>query len=361
MLLYNKKKYGFVTGWDNAWRNLKIRAKYRLMKLQRIVYPDVYCLPFWLGGKCHFIANGANIDPDKYDFIFAELNAGVNQLRYLAKLVDAAPHKMVIITPLREVFGAYATKIAQGLATWILRRAGHVWAYSEAAANFADECAQAPVAKVIPWPFDYAETRRRGRPKRNRHPETIRILLGVPLRFVGIAANAPPFLEQCFAEALAALPPEARNRFQFYGMVYTQEDETAWRQTGFGSRIGAMLEPRKNYVQFLRFLGNCDAVLTLPRFSVLGRITFIAAAQDKPGIFTENVELSRRLYPHSLVESATDEQLRDRVRDLLLGLLDLGPLEPFLPDIPAAQEVGDFAGNAAKIRELLGAKIGGVC
>ena len=144
-------------------------------------------------------------------------------------------------------------------------------------------------------------------------------------------------------------------------MVYTQEDETAWRQTGFGSRIGAMLEPRKDYVQFLRFLGNCDAVLTLPRFGVLGRITFIAAALGKPGIFTENVELSRRLYPHSLVESAIDEQLRDRVRDLLFGLLDLGPLEPFLPDIPAAQEVGDFAGNAAKVRELLAAKVGGDC
>ncbi len=361
MLLYNKLKYGFVTGWDNAWRNLKIRAKYRLMKLQRIVYPDVYCLPFWLGGKCHFLANGINIDPDKYDFIFAELNAGVNQLRYLAKLVAVAPQKMVIITTPREIFGANATKIAQGLATWILRKAGHVWAYSEAVANFADECAQARVAKVIPWPFDYAETRRRGRPKRNRHPETIRILLGVPLRFAGIAANAPPFLEQCFVEALGALPAELRNRFRFYGMVYTQEDETAWRQTGFGSRIGAMLEPRKDYVQFLRFLGNCDAVLTLPRFGVLGRITFIAAALGKPGIFTENVELSRRLYPHSLVESAIDEQLRDRVRDLLFGLLDLGPLEPFLPDIPAAQEVGDFAGNAAKVRELLAAKVGGDC
>lgn len=357
MLPYNNTKYGFVTGWDNAWRNLKIRAKYNVMRLQRIVYPDVYCIPFWLGGGCHFLANGANIDLDKYEFIFAELNAGVNQLRYLAQLVDAAPHKMIIITTPREIFGANATRVAQGLATWILRKAGQVWAYSEAAANFADECAQAPVAQVIPWPFDYGVTRRRGLPKRNRRTETIRILVGVPLRFVGIAANGPHFLEQCLAEALAALPPSARNRFRFYGMVYTKEDEAAWRQNGFGRRIGAVLEPRKNYVQFLRFLGKCDAVLTLPRFGVLGRITFIAAALGKPGIFTENVELSRRLYPHSLVESSTDEQLREKVRDLLYGLLNLGPLAPFLPDVPAAQEVGDFTGNAAKVRELLAAKM----
>jgi hypothetical protein len=360
MSSHQKLHCGFVSGWDSPWRTFLVRAKYLLMWAQRIVYPDVFCIPYWLGWKCDFIRIGARFNPDNYDFILSELNAGVGHLDYLRELIKVNPGKIIILPGPQEIFESNATKVAQGLATWILRRAGHVWAYSEAAANFADECAQAPVAKVIPWPFDYAETRRRGRPRRNRRPETIRILLGVPLRFVGIAANAPPFLEQCFAEALAALPPAARNRFQFYAMVYTQEDETAWRQTGFGQRLEVVLEPRKNYVHFLRFLGNCDAVLTLPRFSVLGRITFLAAALGKPGIFTENVELSRRLYPRSLVESATDEQLRDRVRDLLFGLLDLGPLEPFLPDIPAAQEVGDFAGNAAKVRELLAAKVGGV-
>ncbi len=349
----NKLYCGFVTGWGSSWRNLKIRGKYLLMRFQRIVYPDVYCIPFWLGGGCHFLANGASVDLDKYDFIFAELNAGVNQLRYLRKLVEAGPHKIIIIAPTPEIFQANASKVAQGLATWILRKAGGVWAYSEATANFANDCAQAPVAKVIPWPFDYAETRRRGHPKRNHSTETIRILLGVPLRFVGIAANAPPFLEQCFADALMAIPQSASNRFKFYGMVYTKEDEIAWRQTGFGSLISVVLEPRKNYLRFLRFLGHCDAVITLPRFSVLGRITFLAAALGKPGIFTENVELSRRLYPHSLVESSTDEKLRDKVRELLFGLLNLGSIKPFLPDIPAAQKVGDFGGNAARVREML--------
>jgi hypothetical protein len=353
MLSYNKLNYGFVTGWGNAWRNLKIRGKYVLMRLQRIVYPDVYCLPYWLGGKCHFIANGAKVDAGKYDFIFAELNAGVNQLRYLAQLVEAAPRKMVIITTPGEIFQANATKRAQGLATWILRRAGRVWAYSEAAANFANECAQAQVARVIPWPFDYAETRRRGLPRRSRQVETRRILVGVPLRFVGIAANAPHFLEECLTDVWTAMPPGARNQFQFCGMVYTKEDEVAWRQSGFGSRLGVALEPRRNYVNFLKFLGTCDAVITLPRFRVLGRITFLAAALGKPGVFTANVELSRRLYPQSLVETPTDEALRDRVRDLLYGLLNLGPIDAFLPDVRAAEEVGDFAANAARVRELL--------
>jgi hypothetical protein len=353
MQRYGRLHFGFVTGWDKPWRNLMIRGKYALMRFQRIVYPDVYCIPFWLGGKCKFLANGSEVTIEDYDYIFAELNSGVHQLRYLAKLVETHPDKIIIITTPREVFEANATKVAHGLATWIVRKAGHVWAYSEAGAHFANNCAQAEVAKVIPWPFDFTETLRRGRPKRRSAKGTLRILMGVPLRFVGIAENAPHLLEEWFDEALKAIPQAERNRFKFYGMVYTKEDEIAWRETGFGRQIDVVLEPKQNYVNFLRFIGKCDAVLTLPRLSVLGRIAFLAAAMGKPGIFTENVELHRRLYPHSLVSSSTDDKLRDKVRELLYALLNLGSIEPFLPDGLAAQEIGDFAGNAAKVRRLL--------
>jgi hypothetical protein len=86
---------------------------------------------------------------------------------------------------------------------------------------------------------------------------------------------------------------------------------------------------------------------------VLGRIAFLAAALDKPGIFTGNVELHRRLYPGSLVKSHCNETLPVLVKKLLQGLAERGPLEEFRPDGAAAQEIGDFAANASRLRQIL--------
>jgi hypothetical protein len=265
------------------------------------------------------------------------------------------PKKMVVLTGPPEVFQAYANQEAQGLARQLLRGAGQVWAYSPKTAAFAGELAGAEVARVIPWSFDYEVTRSLG-PTASAPGGPVRVLLGVPLRFEGIAANEPSFLENCVARALDLMSSAERARFQFFGMVYTRADAQLWRQSGFGRQIGAVLAPKRLYPRFLRFLGSCHAVLTLPRFSVLGRIAFLAAALAKPGIFTSNVELHRRLYPGSLVKDSTDESLPGLVANLLLGLAGRGPLESFQPDKAAAREIGDFAANAARLRAVLTGK-----
>lgn len=345
----------FITMGDTPWRHLLVRAKHTLMRWQGLVYPDAAFLPVWLGaGKVDFLALGQKIDPKKYTYIFTELHAGVSQLRYPLNVAAEDPGKLVVITGPPEVFRAYANEEATRLARQLLQTAGQVWAYSPATANFADELAGEEVARVIPWSFDYATTRRLGldRPS-NAAAGKIRVLLGVPLRFTGIAANDPHLLEDWAAEALAGMRPATRRRFQFFGMVYSREDRLAWKQSGFGRRIGAVPVAKKLYPPFLRFLGSCDAVLTLPRFSVLGRIAFLAAALGKPGIFTSNVELHQRLYPHSLVEGAADPQLRHRVRELLQGLAGEGSLEAFRPQDAAAREIGDAAANAARLLHIL--------
>jgi hypothetical protein len=262
---------------------------------------------------------------------------------------------MVVITGPPEVFQAYANEEGHRLARELLLGAGQVWAYSTETAVFANKLAGKEVARVIPWPFDYEAARRLGRPGPPPPPHgPIRVLLGVPLRFTGIAANEPHLLAGWVAEALAGMTESQRRRFQFFGMVYTREDQVAWEKSGFGREIGAVLAPKRIFPRFLRFLGSCDAVLTLPRFSVLGRIAFLAAALGKPGIFTSNVELHRRLYPGSLVKNSSDEALKDLVQKLLIGLLGQDSLEQFRPDDPAARDIGDFAGNASKLRQLLG-------
>jgi hypothetical protein len=342
-----------VTGHESYWRTLKIGAKYRLMKLQRLVYPDVFCIPWWLGAKCDFLRTGASLELDKYDFVFAELNSGVGQLEYLKDLIQSASSKMIILPGPSEIFESYADAESRSLASFILRESGQVWAFSQEVAHFADKYARKEVAKVIPWPFDYDATRQLAQDSRASPDDKIKILVGVPLRFTGIAANEPRFLEDCLAEALSVIPEPDRQRFKFYGMVYTKDDERAWRQTQFGRRIGIVLELKKTYTKFLKFVSGCDAVVTLPKFGVLGRIAFIAAALDKPGIFTKNSELHRRLYSGSLVTNSTDAGLENLIGELLSGLAGSQPLDRFFPDVTAAKDAGDFLGNADKLRALL--------
>lgn len=350
---FRKLHCGFVTGWSGPWRNLKIRAKYALMRLQKMVYPDVFCIPDWLGGSGDFLGDGTGIDPERYDFILAELNAGLGQLQYVKELVDLAPQKVIVLPGPPEVFEALADPGAPELAGEILREAGQVWAYAAEVAQFADALAGRQVARITPWPFDYAETRRLGQMGHAAADGAVRVLIGAPLRFGGIAENAPHFLEECLAASLEKMAPTERPRFQFLGMVYTKEDERAWHDTGFGRQIGATLVPRKSYVRFLRFIADCDAVITLTRFGVLGRVTFLAAALERPGIFTDRSELNRRLYPHSLVRSPTDEGLRELVAELLRTLVHGKPPGPFRPQAGAAQAIGDFSGNARAARAML--------
>lgn len=346
--------YGFITMGDTRLRNVKVKVKHALMRLQGILYPDAYFIPDWLGGRVKFIPLGKKVKPKRYARIFSELHAGAGQLEYPLTLMERDPQKMILLMGPPEIFKSYASPEAWKLVRRLLQETGQVWAYCQQTADFANELAGGEVATVIPWPFDYETTRRLGlQDRRPAVPHSIKVLIGVPLRFVGIAANAPAFLEDCLAGALETLPPTDRKRFHFFGMVYTKDDALAWRQSGFGRKIDVTLEPKKFYIPFLRFLGDCDAVITLPRFTVLGRIAFLAAALGKPGIFTANVDLHRRLYPHSLVASSTASELKESVRDLLTELAGDQMAARFLPDAAAARDVGNFAHNRTVMQRLL--------
>ena len=115
-----------------------------------------------------------------------------------------------------------------------------------------------------------------------------------------------------------------------------------------------MLERRRSFTGFIRFVAGCDAVINLSAVSVLGRNSFIAAALGKPGIFTSNVELNTRLYPDALVKAPDDATLRGKVRGLLRELLTNAHDNRFLPDEQAARAAGDHAANAQTFRGILG-------
>ena len=346
------RRCAFNTGLSRVSDVVKIRMKYSLMRLEGITYPDVYCFPFWLGYRCHFLRNGEKISGKKYDYILSELNSSAEQLEYLLALVRACPDKTIVFPGPPEIFLSRADSDKMALAREILATAEHVWAYSEGVAQFADRCAGTSVARIIPWPFDYCEVRRLGGIQR-RDGDYFDILIGAPLRFAGIACNAPEHLEESIASALDGMAETDRKKFRFYAFVYADEDRHHWRSSNFGKRVGITLLPRMGYARFLKFLNRCAGVIQLLSVSALGRITYASAALGKPGIFSAGIGLSRRLYPNSLVSSPTDADLNGKVGLLLNGVLG-GQIDPgFLPDAAAARAVGDFERNAEIVSGIM--------
>ena len=69
----------------------------------------------------------------------------------------------------------------------------------------------------------------------------------------------------------------------------------------------------------MRFLGECDGVINLTAGSILGRITFLAAALGRPGIFSDNSQLNARLYPGSGVAMFDTVRLRELVGGHVAG------------------------------------------
>jgi hypothetical protein len=347
-------RIGFVIGDDGFWRHRLLSAKQEFHRLKGILLPDVYALPFLLGSRCTFIRNGEPIAPSAFDLIFSELNGSDQQLEYLSTLVAATAPPVAVIPGPPEIISARLTDHKLRLVRRILLDAPFVLAYSDTIAAFCDGLIGQARSRVIPWPFDYDATRRLAGPATGDRA-TIRVVLNVPLRFDSFARNYPLVLKAALIDALAALPPDARQRFTFSAFVYEDQDAVAFARTGFADGLAVTLEPRRSFGSFVRFLGESSAVVNLTSTSVLGRVTFLAAALDKPGIFTANSEINQQLYPGSLVPLLAPSALRDALTGLLAGLAAGDVPTRFMPDVAAARRLGDFNHNAIAFARLFAA------
>jgi hypothetical protein len=236
-----------------------------------------------------------------------------------------------------------------------LRGAHRVLVYAPELARFYDGLIGQPRARVIPWPFDYAAVRELGGPPAGRRDRTdaIHVLLNVPLRFDGIAQNYPLVLKAALLDAIASAPAADRERLRFHTFVYEDHDRDAFENTRFADGLSIVLEARRPYGPFVRFLASCDAVVNLTASSVLGRVTFLAAALGKPGLFSANAHLNTELYPSATVPLLQPGLLRDALSGLIGGLLAGEAPAPFMPDEAAARRIGDFAANAAIFRRIV--------
>ncbi len=347
-------RIAFVSNQSQWWRKQRLVAKYLKMKLEGVIYPDVYCLALMLADKFDFLLEDEKVPAGKYDLIIAELGASETQLRYLESLVMASDPPVAVIPGPPAILSREFTDAKLRSALRILRGARHVWAYSPELKTFCGGLIGQPKAVVIPWPYDYAATQKLGlesHRESNRH----KILVQAPMSFHDIVQNHPFVLKGVLLDIWQELPSSLRDKISFHTFIYNSTDIEKYKSSEFAAGLPFVLEAKRGYRSFVRFLGECDGVINLTSGSILGRITFLAAALGRPGIFSDNSQLNARLYPSAGVEMFDTVRLRELVRAMLLGLGD-GKTDPrLLPSSAAAAEIGDYQANQIRLREMIAA------
>lgn len=343
-------RVAFSSGVDRWWKKQRLAVKYMKMRLEGAIYPDVYCLPFFLADRFDFLLQGETVVAGRYDLILSELQGNYGQLEYLASLI-AAGHPVAVIPGPPEILARNLTQPKLNMAKKILSGAPHVWAYSQLVADFCDGLIGSRRATVIPWPFDYESVVRLGRLD-EKCSGTTKVLLQIPLRFCGLTQNFPFVLKGVLADVWNSLPRSAQSRLSFHTFVYTREDREAFVSSGFGEGLPIILERKKSYGEFVRLVDECAAVVNLTAGSVLGRVTFLAAALGIPGIFSNNCELNAALYPESLVELLDTRRLRELLTELLFALAEGHTCSRLLPREQLAAEIGDFTANRERMRRV---------
>lgn len=357
----SQMRIAFVSGQSEWWRKQRLAAKYLKMRLEGVIYPDVYCLALMLSDKFDFLLEDERIPAGKYDFIFAELGASESQLRYVESLVNAGDPPVAVIPGPPAILSRELTDAKLVRVKRILCGARQVWAYSAELQTFCDGLIGQARAIVIPWPFDLATTQRLARSSRSdsgRH----KILVQAPMSFHDIVQNHPFVLKGVLLDVWQELPSALREKITFHTFTYNSTDAEKYKSSEFAKGLPFVLEGKRGYRSFLRFLRECDGVINLTAGSILGRITFLAAALGRPGIFSDNAQLNARLYPGSSVAMFDTVRLRQLVRAMLCGLdtagLSNGSIdERLLPSASVAAEVGGFDANQARLREILAAAI----
>ena len=344
---------GFVVGSDSFVRKGKLVAKYLSMKMNRMIYPDVYCVPLFISDSVDLIRDGEKIPANKYDIIFSELNASNEQLEYLNILVDREDLFVIVIPGPPEIIGARLDHQKALYVRDILIHADQIWTYSENIRQFCDGLIGFSKAKMFFWPFNLEQTLNSIHQSRRLNTDKINILLNCPLRFVGPTQNYPFVIKSILMDILNKLPNESRGKITFHTYIYTEEDKKQFHASNYSNDFPVKLRQKQSYRSFLNFINSCDAIINLTIGTILGRVTFISAALNKPGLFSNNSDVNTRLYPTSSISILNVEELRNKLASLLLGLSTNKIKKEFFPSKSEIARLGDFKKNSEKVRVLL--------
>lgn len=349
-------RIAFVSGQSQWWCKQRLVAKYLKMRIEGVIYPDVYCLALMLSDKFDFLLEDDKVPAGKYDLILAELQSSDSQLRYLESLVDAGEPPVAVIPGPPAILSRELTDAKLRRVQRILCGARHVWAYSPEPKRFCDGLIGHGRATVIPWPYDLTTTQKLGcgfDRSSGRDSGQHKILVQAPMSFHDILQNHPFVLKGVLLDIWQELPNALRDKITFHTFIYNSTDVERYKSSQFAKGLPFVLEAKRSYRSFVRFLGECDGVINLTAGNILGRITFLAAALGRPGIFSDNNQLNARLYPGSGVAMFDTVRLRELAGAMLLGLANGFTDARLLPSASAAAEIGDFQANQSRLREIL--------
>jgi hypothetical protein len=347
-------RIAFVSHQRQWWRKQRLAAKYLKMRLEGVIYPDVYCLALMLADSFDFLLEDEKVPAGKYDLILAELGASESQLRYVESLV-AAGHAVAVIPGPPAILSRDLTDAKLRMVKSILGGARQVWAYSLELKTFCDGMIGSDRTAVIPWPYDFVATQKLGAPAK-RFVDRYRILVQAPMSFHDVTQNHPFVLKSVLLDVWRELPVALREKVSFHTFIYDSVDVEKYESTEFAVELPFVREGKMGYRAFVRFLAGCDGVINLTAGSVLGRITFLAAAVGRPGIFSDNSELNARLYPASTVAMFDTVGLRELLGIMLRGLGGTADSR-LMPASEVAGQIGNFAANCARLREIAGSDI----
>src|SRR5262249_9773543 len=156
-------------------------------------------------------------------------------------------------------------------------------------------------------------------PSSPRDSGKFKIAFQIPLVFHGVTQNHPHILKKALLDIWEELPHSLREKLSFHTWVYSVEDKATF-EADFADGLPIVLEKKGGYASFVRFLAGCQGVINLTAGSILGRVTFLSAAQGLPGIFSDNSFFNQRLYPGSSVDVGDRTRLRELIFTLLRGL-----------------------------------------
>ena len=352
----NQLRIACVSGHRRRWRKQLLAAKYVKMRLEGVIYPDVYCLALMLSDRFDFLLEGEKVARGKYDLILAELQSSDTQLQYLESLVESGDPPVAVIAGPPAILSRDLTDSKLRRVKRILQSARHVWAYAPELKTFCDGLIGCERATVIPWPYDFAATRKLAAQVNVQKKDANlghRILVQVPMSFHDIVQNHPFVLKAILLDLWQELPGALRETLTFHTFIYNAEDRARYQSTGFAAGLPFMLQRKLGYRAFVRFIAGCDGVVNLTAGSILGRVTFLSAALGRPGIFSNNSQLNARLYPGSQVAMFDTVRLRELLRAMLVGLAEGATDERLLPSLEAATDIGDFAANQERLRQML--------
>jgi hypothetical protein len=347
-------RIAFVSHQKQWWRKQRLVAKYLKMRLEGVIYPDVYCLALMLAHEFDFLLEDEKVPVGKYNLILSELGASESQLRYVESLVVDGNTPVAVIPGPPAILSRELTDSKLRMVKRILTEARHVWAYSPELKTFCDGMIGQSRAVVIPWPYDLAGTQKLAAGAK-REPGRHKILVQAPMSFHDIVQNHPFVLKSLLLDVWRELPEAARAKISFHTFTYTATDAEKYESSEFAKGLPFVREGKLGYRPFVRFLAGCDGVINLTAGSILGRITFLAAALGRPGIFSDN---NCRLYQGSTVSLFDTVRLRELVGAMLRGLADGGTDDRLMPSAAAASAVGDFAANQTRLREIVAAGAG---